>query len=274
MRTRRFALFALALVLAQPGHAFIDFKKITKSFRKSPDRSTLKQKNKQPGQEVHTFKLRKAKTTDLLEPLESYLNGLGGTGFITELKAENALVVTDFPETLNRLKILVPEIDQAYDHPNAAARKMIVTQNLMKAIRTRAVATGAGLPVRMSGAAYSPSTMPGATTPSQALLPSAQVGALVNELDEFGTETWRRLEESYSIQAFQVVGWVKDETGYTVVLNNQGERFLYRNGRIRYGYNGRGAALPGITGTIQGQRLTLANALGKVSLKMVKETQR
>jgi len=275
MRTHRFAIFTVLVMLVQPSEAaLINFKKIFNSFKNKPDRSTLQQKSKQPGQEVVTFKLRKAKTADLVEPLENYLQGLGGTGFITVLQTHNALVVTDFPETLDRLKIIIPDLDQAYEQPNPDARKMIVTQNLMKSIRLRAIATGAIRPVRTGGDTPfgAPRNFPTGLPGLPGLLtPGPRVGPLVKELDEMGgAEAWRRLEESYSIQAFQVVGWVKDGTGYTVVLNNQGNRFLFRAGRIRQGYNGKGKALDGITGTIHGMQLTLANTQGKVSLKMVK----
>jgi len=276
MKAYRFVFAAALFSLAQPGEAFINFKKVAKVFRGSPEKKKKGNQTRQAGQELLTFKFKKAKAEDVQKPLESYMEGLGGTGFVTLMPQENALVITDFPQTLARLKILLPDIDQLYDHPEAGVRRMRVMQALLKSIRSHPMPALDGRPVRALPGAPDRVPLPGkpGVLPPLSPLLSAPPRQFVKETDELSRETWRRLEDTYSIRAFQVVGWVKDHAGYMVVLNNQGNRFLYRNGRVREGYKGTGRQLPGISGSIQNMRLTLVDIQGKVSLPMIKEDTR
>ena len=98
--------------------------------------STPAPKAKLAGQETRAFKFRKAHAADLLVPVQSYLNGITKVGGSVQLRAADiALVATYYPENLARLSSLFPDLDQVYENENAQARQMLVTQNLMKAIR-------------------------------------------------------------------------------------------------------------------------------------------
>ena len=80
----------------------------------------------------------------------------------------------------------------------------------------------------------------------------------------------RRAINNPTLSQFEVVGWMQDEQGYMVVLTNQGQRFLYRHGKVRGGYSPKAAPLEGIDGSVRDHQLILNDGQNHVSLKMLK----
>lgn len=235
-------------------------------------------KSRQPGQDVRAFKLSKAKAADLLVPIENYLDNAGktATGDVQVREADNALVVTDFPDNLNRLAVLISDIDQSYDNPNPMARQMLATQALMKSIRNRGMVNlaSAAPSRRPSGTSSLPPAESSSSLPLplpgslSRLLPSIVIPS--SDEEDMRQAPVRRWVASPTLQQFQVVGWMRDDSGYTVVLSNEGSRFVYRAGRLHCGYDPRSEPVEGIRGMIQNNRLILIDRMGQVSLKMMK----
>ena len=230
------------------------------------------QKAKLTGQETQSFKLHKAQASDILAPLQHYLDGIDKAGGAVQVReSDNALIVTAFPEDLLRVGALIPDIDHVYDNANAQAREMLVTQSLMKAIRNHGGMAVASRNIDhpaprakngLASAPVAPST-PGA-------MPSVPSHSRSRDEEDMAPNPVHRWARSPTLSQFEVVGWLQDSRGYTVVLNNQGQRFLYHQGRLHGGYDPRSEPIQGISGSIRNHQLILNDRQGSVSLNMLK----
>jgi hypothetical protein len=259
---RPWLLMSLALLLPMHAHAsllakFFFFLRTTTAASPAP-------KPKLVGQETRSFKLQKAHAEDLLIPIQHYLDGISKMGGAVQIRtADNALVATDYPENLLRLSALIPDIDQVYSNANAQARQMLVTQSLMKAIRNHPDST---VTTRSAGDHTASLRI---NNGPDSLAPSTRRSHAHDE-DDMGPVPARRAMDSPRLSQFEVVGWMQDDQGYMVVLNNGGERFLFRHGKLRGGYNPKATPVQGISGAIHDQELTLNDGQTHISLKMLK----
>lgn len=269
------AILMLAGLSTPPADASWLARMLAKARRAAEgEKSTIQPKL--AGQETKAFVLRKAKAEDLKMTVFNFINGIDKQGGSVQVRtSDNALIVTAFPEAMNRLAPLIADVDKPYDHPNADARQMLANQAFLAAIRKRGgsdytalVSRPAAAPVGGAAAAPAPGAPAGVVPVSEPLVPGM---ALLSEDElEVRRQPKSRWVVSPTLQQFEVVGWVKDTDGYTVVLNNQGARFVYKNGSLRHGYSNRADKVKGISGLIQGKDLILRDAMGQVKLPMMK----
>lgn len=276
-------VLALALVNVPAAHAF-SFSDYW-PFKKNTKAAHVRRNQRLPGQEVKNFKLKNVKVDDVVEPLQSYLDGIKSDGDLFANPAENVLVATDFPENLAKLGAIVKEIDQVYDNPNAMARQMLITKNMLKAIRTISGNGGVAVATRrasvlgaLADKAAAASSAPGAAPvfapgmrgPANVPTFGPWSGRRDIDDDAVARTPWRVITTSPLLSTYQMVGWMRDEDGILVVLSNQGERFFYRRGKIHPGFL-RAKPLEGLEGRVEQQRLILRDVRqGQVSINLQK----
>lgn len=261
---RRISLlvFATALAANAPVHAFLG---IDRLWRKDPN-EPLKAKSRtpvnMPGYKVKVYKLQKAQAQDLEYPLQSYLNGIKSQGSLVASPADNSLIITEDPEILSRLDALVKEMDQAYNNPNAMARRMLASQAMIKAVRSLGINTAVSSRPSSSGPA------PAAAPVNVTQLPQGAVMSAPLP-EETSPQRKRIMEERPMVRAFQIIGWLRDYGGLVVILRNDGQRYVFRHGRLRYGSATSQDFVEGITGTVRGDFLILTDVRqGSVSLSL------
>ena len=283
MRIPRFAiLLGIVAGLPQASHASWIAHLIYSFHERSAAATLPTTKPKAAGQDTRAFKLNKANAKDVANPVQHFLDGISKAGGSVQIReSDNALIVTDTPENLARLAALMPQIDQPYDNSNAMARQMLVTQNLMKAIRAHRgeYATASARPA-LSGASNGPRMPAAATPPPTGVLgvvtPLPMMPAYVfprhRDADDMLPNPKPRWAETPSLGQFEIVGWMKDEyDGYVIVLKNEDRRFVYHHGRLHGGYNPRGQVIAGVSGSIENQRLILKDfRKGTVTLPIMK----
>jgi|GEM_PF-2824613 len=266
------AALCLSLGIPQQAQASL-LAKLFFYFRTSTASSAPK-KQKLEGQFTKSFKLRKAKAQDVVIPVQNYLDGISKTGGSVQVReTDNSLVVTDFPENVQNLSTLMEDIDQVYANADPMARQMLVTQNLMKSIRLHAGAFSTTASANHSVAPSDKAVVPPAVVPVNP--PPLGVGSEKfsrsrKEEEEFTAHPVIRSILNPSLGQFEVVGWIKDEKGYTVVLTNEGRRFVYKAGKIHGGYDTRSEPVAGLTGVVHDEQLILNDQRTHVSLKMLK----
>jgi hypothetical protein len=213
------------------------------------------------GQEVRTFKLKKVRVAEIEAPLQNYLDGIKSDGDLFANAADNSLVVTDTPENLSRMAVLLRDLDVVYDNPNPMARQMLITQNMMKSIRGMVASNPSFMSRGKLGTAIGTQVQT-AASPAPVNVATINPMAPRHDSDEenIGRTPWRIISNTPTLGSFEMIGWMRDNDGMMVVLNNQGERYVYRHGRVHPG-TPRAKPLSGIVGTIEHQRLILRDPL-------------
>ena len=245
-------------LVTPPVHAF-KFSKIFSFWR-----TTSKQRVNRaalPGQKVRIFRLAKAQSSDLVELLEHYLDGIHSQGSILSDSNANALVVTDGPDNLQRIEALIKAMDCPFDNPDKRARQMLASQKMLKAIRDLKPIEAAPLGASSSAVSFGGGTVSG---------PYVAYPKGISLQKEEERPVRRLLDEPPPLLAFYVVGWVRDEKGYIIVLRNNGQRFVFRGGRVLYGGLGNKDSVPNLSGEVLGGRLILREGTQRfVTLKMI-----
>jgi len=247
-----------------PAHAIFGFK--FPSFF-GGDQPQARAKIRTENQKVRSFKLQRAHAEDLVKPLQHYLDTINSQGSLVLDESGNALIATDDPEVLLRLESLIKIMDQPYDNPNAMARQMLASQQMMKAIR--------GMAPMVAASASQGSTAartPGFSTPPA----SAPVTPWVaySGHDDVSLPT-RILDERPPIGGFQLIGWIEDSRGVVIVLRNSGQRYIYHQGKLLYGSMASKDYLQGFSGAIKSKHLIITDKKqGTVSLSMVPDRDR
>lgn len=269
---RRLSIFRLGVVfttlglLTVPSHAFINFKKLWPFGKQAV--APAKPKERVAGHQVRIFRLEKGRVGDLLPALQNHLNGIHSQGDLFSDAAANSFVATDSPENLQRLAYLIKEMDKTCDNSNARARQVLAAETLMKALRGLAASGGLPRPPSVPSSSVAASPQPEAVVGSQAPVSGSLPSGLPAPREE---ETTRIIEERPILQAFQLVGWVRDRAGYIVVLRNQGQRYIFRHGHIRYKSLNNPDTVKGVSGAVRGDRLILSDPQqGVLSLSMIK----
>lgn len=223
--------------MAPPAHALFGLPKFP--FFEPRKTSQRQARAALPGQKVRVFKLQKAQAADLVDLLDRYLQGIHSQGSILCDASANTLIVTEEADGMRRMETVIQAMDRAYDNPNARARQMLASQHLLKVIRTLP-------PSAAKQASFAPpETSPGAAVPASQLEDDAKPGLR------------RVMEERPDLPAFRMIGWARDGKGLIVVLRNEGQRYIFRGGRVLYGGLGNKEGVPGLTGVVQGERLIL-----------------
>ena len=239
-----------------------------------PNVEVKKSRSPLPGQKVKVFHLEKAQAPDLADLLEHYLDGIKSQGSVLSDPSANTLIVTDDPENLQRVEVLVKAMDQTYDNPNPKARQMLASQQMLKAIRSLGPLAPVARPSERT--AVTQTTASVASTPASTpvgvpapLASGVSEEAIVSRDEETGPVLRRIQEDRPALMGFHLIGWVSDRKGLIVVLRNNGQRFIYRGGRILYGSLGSQDAVPGLSGIVQGEQLILRDGTqGFISLSM------
>jgi hypothetical protein len=267
---RLILLFTLAASLPQVSHASLLAKFFSYVRHKAETPPNIKEK--QAGQETRAFKMTKANAHDLEPVIQHYLDGVIKTGGAVQVReSDNALVVTAFPDNLETLAYLLPDVDHPYENSNAMARQMLATQSLMKAIRTHG-----GLAVASTRNVERAAPVRGvtATGPASGTVFTVKTSHVPSrrsrDEDDMKPNPKRRVVNSPSLGTFEVVGWMKDDDGYFVVLKNEDRRFVFRRGKLHGGYDPRSEAIAGVRGAIHDNRLILTDPRGQISLKILK----
>lgn len=277
------AAFLCLAIAPRPSHAIFGLEKLP--FFKKKSTSTRTAHPPLPNQKVQSFKLQKANVDDIMPSLEKYLDGIKSNGFLGKDSAGNAIIVTDDPDNLGRIQLLIREMDVVYDNSNPVARQMLAGQRMMKAIRSM----GTGRPVAPPMVAATPitgvppasgvapvSSVPGApggmiTTPPPASVAGLPVVAMPSTTSESEGPMYRYMDERPTLGAFEVIGWVRDSQGFIIYLKNQGHRYIFRHGKLLYNSLASKDFVPGINGIVEGQKLVLSDQMqGRISLNMIK----
>jgi hypothetical protein len=280
---RGFFFSALVLLLSSPSQGFFNFKMF---WPFGEEQAAPKPRAERPkGQKVKTFKLERAHSEDLLLSLQNYLKLIKSQGDIISNPEANTLIVTDSNENLSRMAILVREMDQVYSNPKPFARKMLANQNMMRAMRTLALqAPGAVTAELASGVrgteGFAAPPTAGAVAmagPAVSAVPGsigAPIQATGKDLEEMHAGPRRIMDDQPLLQAYKVIGWLQDGRGYLVVLRNQGQRYIYRGGKIHFGSVSNEDFVDGVSGIVRGSRLILSdNKQTVVSLPMTREEE-
>lgn len=265
-----FLLFSL-IGLAPNAHAFLGLERFW-SPKEAP-RAKMRTPVNLPGYKVKVFKFQKAEVADVELPLQNYLTGIKSQGSMVADKDANSLIVTDDPEVLQRLERIIREMDQVYNNTNPMARRMLASQAMIKAVRNYGFA---GVVTRSSGSSSPVGGVPGkgqiVGVPQPA--PGPVQGFTPSDVDDNApvSRAPKLLEERPPIRGYQLVGWVRDSEGLLVVLRNDGQRYVYRGGRLRYGSAASTNYVAGLTVTIRGDHIVFSDpsqGTSSLSLKPV-----
>lgn len=255
--------FLVTLSLAERAHAFFGIERLWQPT--APTRPAPRAPANLPGFKVKKYQLKKAKSADLEYPLQSYLLGIKSQGTVMANPAENTLIVSDDPEVLQRIDLLVKEMDQVYDNQNAMARSMLASQAMIKAVRTLNLGVINSIAARPGPRSSGGGGVVVPAAPVNVAAPSAPMSEQPEDL----SRPVRPLEDRPMLRAFKVIGWVRDDEGLLVVLRNDGQRYIYRGGRLRIGSAASENYVSGVTLRVHGERLEIDDPQqGHVSLKL------
>jgi hypothetical protein len=237
---------------AVPAQAFFGFRFFSPEAAKP-----VLQKSRQmtEGQKVRVYKLKIAKAAELQSAIENRLRVLKSTGFVSVDASKNELALTDFPENLDEFDYLVREMDRAYDNANPAAREMLASEQMLKAVRAMN-SQGMTSAEPHAGAATPAAAAASSNTKATAGTAAPWTASRPLENEEAPTLRWI-VEDRPFLNGFRVLGWMRDKSQIIVVLRNGPERYFYSRGQIRVGSVLSTNVVQGIVASIQGEKLIL-----------------